>query len=97
MPIIRVGKINNNSILENNYIFDKSLSLKAKGIMTLILPLGEKDNCSVEVLAMYANDGRDSIKNALKELEDREYLTRIKRRDKQGRIRDTVYIVRAEL
>lgn len=60
----------------NGYLRDKELSLKAKGLLTQILSLPEDWNVSIARLAGMNADGQAAMKAAIKELEERGYLSR---------------------
>lgn len=60
----------------NSYLRDKELSLKAKGLLTQILSLPEDWNVSIARLAGMNADGQAAMKAAIKELEERGYLSR---------------------
>lgn len=66
---------------EKFYLYDKELSLKAKGILSVLL--ANKNINSKQQLMNYAKDGRESIDNGIKELEEKGYL-RIKRKNCKG-------------
>ena len=66
---------------EKFYLYDKELSLKAKGILSVLL--ANKNRNSKQQLMNYAKDGRESIDNGIKELEEKGYL-RIKRKNCKG-------------
>jgi hypothetical protein len=61
----------------SNYHFkEKKMSLKAKGLLSLMLSLPEDWNYSVSGLVSLSKDGKDSVMSALGELEKFGYLTR---------------------
>ena len=67
--------------MDNNYLFDKDLTLKAKGLLSILL---ENDNInSKQELLKYTTDGRDRIDNGIKELQTKGYL-QIKRQKQKG-------------
>ena len=68
---------------EKFYLYDKELSLKAKGILSVLL--ANKNINSKQQLMNYAKDGRESIDNGIKELEEKGYL-RIKRKHCKGQL-----------
>lgn len=60
------------------HLMDKSLSLKAKGLLTILLTLPDNWNYSVETLTELSNDGRTAVRTTLQELEKHNYLVRKK-------------------
>ena len=62
--------------MSNYHLRDKELSLKAKGMMSLMLSLPDEWEYSIDGLTTLSTDGKDSINSALKELEKRHYLIR---------------------
>ena len=93
MAIFRVAKTRDYTVMSNYHLRDKNLSLKAKGLLSLILSLPEDWNYTTRGLAAICKEGVDSIGAALRELESAGYLTRHRLRDKGGRISDTEYVV----
>lgn len=57
------------------YLFDNSLSLKAKGLLAILLNLPENEMPTQELLMGLATDGRVAIKSTIKELKTKGYLT----------------------
>lgn len=69
-----------------NYHFrEKGMSLKAKGLLSLMLSLPEEWDYSVNGLAALSKDGKDSVMKTLSELEKHGYLKRTKMCDDKGR------------
>lgn len=76
MSVIRVEKSRNYSVISNVHLRDRELSLKAKGLLSLILSLPDNWQYSVNGLAAITKEGRTGIMSALRELERAGYLTR---------------------
>ena len=93
MAVFRTVKIENNTVMCNHHLTNKSLSLKAKGLLSLILALPDNWNYNTRGLASCSKDGVDSTGNALKELEEQGYIIRRQLRGNDGRIYDTEYTV----
>lgn len=75
-----------------NYHFrDKNMSLKAKGLLSLMLSLPDEWDYSVRGLAALSKDGKDSVMNTLTELEEFGYLKRSKLCDDGGRFAGYYY------
>ena len=76
MSIIRVNKTSNYTVLSNYHFKEKKMSLKAKGLLSLMLSLPDSWNYSVSGLVSLSKDGKDSVMSALVELEKFGYLSR---------------------
>ena len=76
MSVIRVHKTANFTVMSNYHFKEKKMSLKAKGLLSLMLSLPDDWDYSVAGLATLSKDGKDSIMTALAELEKFGYLTR---------------------
>ena len=70
MAIIRVEKQKNYTVMSNHHLQDGNLSLKAKGLLSMMLSLPEDWVYSVEGLVSLCKEGRDAVRSALTELED---------------------------
>jgi hypothetical protein len=76
----------------SNYHFkEKKMSLKAKGLISLMLSLPDDWNYSVSGLVTLSKDGKDSVMSALAELEKFGYLTRERIVDSKGRFAGIEY------
>lgn len=91
MPVIRVNKTKDYTVMANYHFRDKNLSLKAKGLLSMMLSLPDGWGYSVEGLAKLSTDGRDSINATLRELEKHGYLKRGRVRDDNGKLGQAVY------
>jgi len=93
MAVFRVEKNKNYTVMSNYHLKDKSLTLKAKGLLSLILSLPEEWNYTTRGLAAICREGVDCIGATLRELEDAGYIKRNRLRDHKGRITDTEYVI----
>ena len=81
-------------IVQNEIVQDPSLSLKAKGVYSLLLSLPDNWEFSVKALTKLARDGKDSIASALRELEDACLLKReMRMADCTGKIEGCDYVI----
>jgi hypothetical protein len=76
MTVFRVHKNENYTVLSNYHFKEKEMSLKAKGLLSLMLSLPETWDYSAAGLVKLSKDGKDSVNGALKELETFGYLKR---------------------
>ncbi|MCL1810571.1 MAG: helix-turn-helix domain-containing protein [Clostridiales bacterium] len=93
MAVFRIDKNKDFTIMSNNHLRNKSLSLKAKGLQSLMLSLPEAWDYSLKGLAKISKDGVESIGTALQELEKHGYLTRRQLRDGKGKYVDLEYTI----
>lgn len=85
--IIRISKDKSNPyvIINKQFLQDKRLSWKAKGIMAYLLSLPDDWQIYEEELSDHSDDGIKALKSGIKELLDLGYMQRTKTRNKQGR------------
>ena len=93
MATMRIEKNKDFTIVSNYHLKDSRLSLKAKGLMTMMISLPKEWNFTVKGLAKLSTDGEYSVRAAIKELEQHGYLKRNELRDKSGKIADTEYTI----
>lgn len=91
MAVMRVHKNANYSVMSNYHFKEKKMSLKAKGLLSLMLSLPDDWDYSIAGLASLSKDGKDSVMTALKELEAFGYLERKTIRNEKGHIKDYEY------
>lgn len=91
MAIYRVHKTTDYTVMSNEHLRNKEMSLKAKGLLSVMLSLPTNWDYTEQGLASLSKDGRDNTRVALKELERFGYLIRTRNRDEKGRLTDTVY------
>jgi len=92
MKRIRVEKSKNFTTINNEFIFNKDLSLKAKGLLCHLLALPNDWTLYVEEVQKWSTDGKSAIYSAFKELTDNGYMKREQIREK-GKIVKWDYIV----
>lgn len=93
MAVFRVNKTQDYTVMSNFHLKDKNLTLKSKGLLSLILSLPEDWNYTTRGLAAICKEGVDSLGTALKELEKAGYIERNRIRDSKGKIIDTEYAI----
>ncbi len=96
MPVIRVKKTKNYTVMSNFHLRDKRLSAKAIGVMSIMLSLPDDWDFTIGGLMQIIKDGRDSIAGALHELERYGYLHREQERVKSGVFGGFVYTLYEE-
>ncbi len=93
MSVCRVVKTRDFTIMSNHHLKNKNLSLKAKGLLSYMLSLPEDWNYTIGGLTVVCMEGRDAIREAVKELERQGYVVRTRVRDEQGRLRNAEYTI----
>lgn len=93
MKRIRVKKSTNFTTINNEFIFNKNLTLKAKGLLCHLLALPNDWKLYVEEVEKWHKDGKSAIYSAFKELTDNGYMKRDQVRDKLGKIKSWDYII----
>ena len=87
--IIKVNRTSAYTVMSNYHLRDKRLSLKAKGLLSLMLSLPSDWDYSVAGLVALSTEGQTAIESALKELQDNGYVFVVKLfpdQTKNGRI-----------
>ena len=93
MAVFRVEKTKDYTIMSNYHLKDKNLTLKSKGLLSMILSLPEEWNYTTRGLAAICKEGVDCIGATLRELETAGYIARNQLRNERGRITDTEYVI----
>lgn len=76
MSVFRIHKTNNYTVMSNNHFKEREMSLKAKGLLSLMLSLPDDWSYNVSGLVKLSKDGKDGVMSALAELEKFGYLER---------------------
>ena len=84
MAVIRVQKTENYTVMSNHHLRNLKLSLKAKGLISLMLSLPPTWDYSVQGLVSICKESHTSIRSALKELEEHKYLIRERKNTEKG-------------
>ena len=93
MAVFRIEKTQNYTVMSNHHLRNMDLSLKSKGLLSMMLSLPEDWNYTTRGLAKICKEGTDSISSALKELERAGYIVRNRLRDNKGKIVDVEYVI----
>ena len=96
MSKIRVHKNGNFTVMSNFHFKEKKMSLKAKGLLSLMLSLPDDWNYSVSGLVTLSKDGKDGVMTALAELEEFGYLTRERITNSKGQYAGIEYNIYEE-
>ena len=90
MAVIRVNKTSDYTVMSNAHFREKSMSLKAKGLLSLMLSLPDDWDYSINGLCSICKENATAIRSTLAELEKFGYLIRERSRDENGKF-DYVY------
>ncbi len=93
MAVFRIEKTRDYTVMSNYHLRDMSLSLKAKGLLSLMLSLPENWDYTMKGLARICKDGIDSISGGIRELEAHGYLVRARIRGANGQLGSIEYTI----
>ena len=85
MGVIRIEKNKNFTVMSNYHLRDKTLSLRARGLLSTMLSLPEEWDYSVNGLAAICLEGVKAVRSGLMELEEKRYLKRERIHTPEGR------------
>ena len=94
MAVFRVERTQNYTVMSNYHLRDKTISFKAKGLLSLMLSLPEDWDYTLAGLARISLEGKDAIRAAVVELEKAGYVHRRQTTDKAGKFGSNEYIIR---
>lgn len=86
MNRVKVEKNKDYTVISNVFLRDKSLSLKAKGVLAMIMALSDDWEFSIGGFAKLTKEGESAIYSAIKELKSLGYCEEEKIRDENKRI-----------
>ena len=96
MAVLRVKKTKNFTVMSNHHLKNKELSLRSKGLLSVILSLPDNWHFTIRGLAAISKEGVDAIRSSICELESAGYVKRrrlISRSGKVSKIEYTFYEV----
>ena len=93
MAVFRVEKTRDYTVMANHHLRNTELSLKAKGLLSLMLSLPEDWDYTTKGLACICKDGIDSINTTVRELEANGYIIRRRLRNEKGQLTTTEYTI----
>ena len=97
MPVFRVEKNKGYTVMSNYHLRDKTLSLKAKGLLSQILSLPEDWDYTLSGLCHINRESKDAIRSAVNELERAGYIERHQTTDASGKFSSNEYIIHENL
>lgn len=95
MPLIRGHHFLDGKFAQipNDYLRDNRLTLKARGLLALLMSHKEGWSLSIQSLAEHNQEGREAIRTAIKELEEFGYLERYQE-NANGKFGEVVFITK---
>jgi hypothetical protein len=93
MAVFRINKTRDYTVMSNHHLRNTALSLKAKGLLSLMLSLPDNWDYTTKGLASICKDGIDSICSAVKELEQHGYIVRERVRNDKGQLTTIEYTI----
>ena len=93
MAVFRIDKTRDYTVMSNHHLRNTELSLKAKGLLSLMLSLPENWDYTPKGLAAICKDGIDSISSCIRELEKHGYIIRERMRNETGQLTTIEYTI----
>ena len=93
MAVFRIEKTRDYTVMSNHHLRNTNLSLKAKGLLSLMLSLPEEWDYTTKGLARICKDGVDSICAGVRELEEQGYEIRERVRNPNGQLGSIEYTI----
>lgn len=94
MAVFRVEKTDNYTVMSNYHLRDRSISLKAKGLLSQMLSLPPEWDYTLQGLAYINKEGINSVREGVKELEKAGYIKRRRVRGDKGLFAGNEYVIR---
>ena len=93
MAVFQVERTCDYTVMSNHHLKNRSLSLKAKGLLSVMLSLPDEWDYTLRGLAAISKEGVDAIREAIRELEDAGYIVRSRGRNEKGQLSGTEYVI----
>ena len=93
MAVFRVERTHDYTVMSNYHLKDKRISLKAKGLLSLMLSLPDDWDYTLAGLSKINRESKDAIRTAINELENAGYVTRYQTVDQHGRYGVNEYVI----
>lgn len=96
MTEFKINRQTGYTVMSNHHLRNKTLSLKAKGLLSLMLSLPDDWDYSLAGLTTLSKDGLDGVRAGLKELQKEGYLKITQTRDNKGKMSKSIYEIYEE-
>jgi hypothetical protein len=93
MAVFRVEKTSDYTVMSNHHLKNKELTLKAKGLLSLILSLPDSWEYSMRGFASICKENKDTISKIFNELVSAGYITREQERGEGGKMGKSIYTI----
>ena len=93
MAIYRIHKEDNFVIIDKAFLLNEEISLKAKGLLALLLSYPDNWQFYKAEIVQHTTDKENSLNSGLKELIENGYIVRKQRKDKNGKFEGYEYHV----
>ena len=93
MAVFRIEKTRDYTVMANHHLKNRELTLKAKGLMSVLLSLPDDWDYTLAGLARISREGVDAIREAVKELERAGYVQRSRNKNAKGQFTDIEYVI----
>ena len=93
MAVFRVEKTRDYTVMANHHLKNKDISLKAKGLLSVMLSLPDSWDYTLKGLSIINREGIDAIREAVRELERAGYIVRSRARNEWGHLKGTEYVI----
>ena len=93
MAVFRVEKTRDYTVMANHHLKNRNLTLKAKGLLSVMLSLPDDWDFTLKGLARINREGIDAIREGIRELEQAGYVMRHRVRDERGKLRGNEYVI----
>lgn len=93
MAVYRVEKTHDYTVMANHHLRDERLSLKAKGLLSMLLSLPDDWEISIRGLASIVTDGVGAVQTGINELIEAGYIVRRRQHAETGAFAGFEYII----
>lgn len=93
MAVYRVEKTHDYTVMANHHLRDERLSLKAKGLLSMLLSLPDDWEISIRGLASIVTDGVGAVQTGINELIEAGYIVRRRQHADTGAFAGFEYII----
>ena len=93
MSKITIIETENINVESDYFLNDSRISLKAKGIMAMMLAYPCKDDFRISDFALFTKEGKNAVRTAMRELENIGYLARCQFRNELGQMLPVDYYI----
>ena len=93
MAVFRVEKTRDYTVMANHHLKNRNLTLKAKGLLSVMLSLPDDWDFTLKGLARINREGINAIREGIRELEQAGYVMRHRVRDERGKLRGNEYVI----